>query len=97
MREPESFTQADVDRLLGLADQFLEDWAEDAVQGGNRDAAYEERAADWKAMRPVLAGSTTMFKTLKAIASLCSGSSDPIAAQCAALAGAALPKLDSSA
>jgi hypothetical protein len=34
---------ADVDRLLGLADQFLDDWAEDAVQGGKPDEDYEQR------------------------------------------------------
>ena len=34
---------ADVDRLLGLADQFLDDWAEHAVQGGDAlvDVAHD--------------------------------------------------------
>ena len=39
-----TFTTADADRLLGLADQCLEDWAENAVQAGpERDMEYEER------------------------------------------------------
>jgi hypothetical protein len=33
----DSCSTQDVDRLLGLADQFLDDWAEDAVQGGKPD------------------------------------------------------------
>jgi hypothetical protein len=36
----EVFSTTDVDRILGLADQFLEEWAEDAVQGGKRDLEY---------------------------------------------------------
>jgi hypothetical protein len=40
-----TFTTADADRLLGLADQCLEDWAEHAIQAGKRDMEYEERNA----------------------------------------------------
>jgi hypothetical protein len=41
-------SSADLDRLLGLADQFLDDWAEDAVQGGKPDEDYEQRSTEWK-------------------------------------------------
>jgi hypothetical protein len=41
-------SSADVVRLLGLADQFLDDWAEDAVQGGKPDEDYEQRSTEWK-------------------------------------------------
>jgi hypothetical protein len=48
-------SRADVNRLLGLADQFLDDWAEDAVQGGKPDEDYEERSTEWKSDPPALA------------------------------------------
>ena len=41
-------SSAEVDRLLGLADQFIDDWAEDAVQGGKPDEDYEQRSTEWK-------------------------------------------------
>jgi hypothetical protein len=72
----------DADRLLGLADQFLDDWAEDAVQGG--------KSTEWKVIRPPLVSAPTMFKGLKEIAHICEGSSDPVAIRCAALARTAL-------
>ncbi len=50
----ETFSVSDVDRVLGIADQFLEDWAEDAVQSGKRDPDYEERSEEWKVLRPLL-------------------------------------------
>ena len=39
-----SCSKQDVDRLLGLADQFLEDWAEEAVQGDKPDEDFEQRS-----------------------------------------------------
>ena len=40
---------------LGLADQFLQDWAETARRHGEPAAECEERAAEWEAIRPLLA------------------------------------------
>jgi hypothetical protein len=86
----DSCSSADVDRLLGLADQFLDDWAEDAVQGGKPDDDYEQRSTDWKVIRPLLVSAPAMFKGLKEIAHICQDSSDPVAICCAALARTAL-------
>jgi hypothetical protein len=49
------FTTADADRLLGLADRFLQDWAESARRHGEPADACEQRAAEWQAIRPILA------------------------------------------
>jgi hypothetical protein len=86
----DSCSKQDVDRLLGLADQFLDDWAEDAVQGGKPDEEYEQRSRDWKVIRPLLVSAPAMFKGAKEIAHICRGSSDPLAICCAALARTAL-------
>jgi hypothetical protein len=83
-------SSADVDRLLGLADQFLDDWAEDAVQGGKPDEDYEQRSTEWKAIRPLLLSAPAMLKGLKEIAHICQGSSDPIGIRCKAVARTAL-------
>jgi hypothetical protein len=79
----DSCSSADVDRLLGLADQFLEEWAEDAVQEGKRD--YEERSAEGSAIRPLLVSAPTLLRALKEIASLCLGSVAPTGMHCAAI------------
>ncbi len=89
----ESCSKQDVDRLLGLADQLLDDWAEDAVQGGKPDEDYEQRSTEWKMIRPLLVSAPAMFKGLKGIASLCQDSSDPVSLCCAALARTALDGL----
>jgi hypothetical protein len=86
----DSCSTRDVDRLLGLADQFLDDWAEDAVQGGKPDEDYEQRSTEWKVVRPLLISAPAMLKGFKEIAHICQGSSDSIAICCAALARAAL-------
>ena len=62
-----NFTTEDSDRLLGLADQFLENWAEDAVQAGTPDDDYENRQAEWTAIRPLLVAAPTMLAALKGI------------------------------
>jgi hypothetical protein len=59
-----AFTTADADRLLGLADQFLEDWAIDAVQSGERDHDCEARSAEWEIARPVLAAAPALLEAL---------------------------------
>ena len=89
----DSSSTQDVDRLLGLADQLLDDWAEDAVQGGKPDEGYEQRSAEWKMIRPLLVSAPAMFKGLKEIASLCQDSSDPVSLCCGALARTALDAL----
>ena len=86
----DSCSTEDVDRLLGLADQFLDDWAEDAVQGGKPDEDYEQRSTEWKVIRPLLVSAPTMLIGLKEIARFCQSSSDPVATCCAALARTAL-------
>jgi hypothetical protein len=48
-------TTADADRLLGLADQFLQDWTETVRRHGESAAGCKERAAEWEAIRPLLA------------------------------------------
>lgn len=60
------FSVADADRLLQLADQFLDDWAEDAVQSGIRDPDYEERMDEWNAIRPLLAHAPAFLAALEA-------------------------------
>ncbi len=60
------FTTEDADRLLGLADQFLEDWAVDAVKDGKPDSDYEERNAEWEAIRPLFERAPAMLAALQA-------------------------------
>ena len=48
MRKSSTFTTADADRLLGLGDQFLEDWGESARRHGECGHDCEERAARWE-------------------------------------------------
>ena len=55
MTTARTFTTADADRLLGLADQFLEDWMETVRRHGEPAAECEQRAAEWEAIRPLLA------------------------------------------
>jgi hypothetical protein len=86
----DSCSTEDVDRLLGLADQFLDDWAEDAVQGGKPDEDYEQRSMEWKVIRPLLVSAPVMLKGLKEIAHFFQNSSDPVVICCAALARTAL-------
>lgn len=93
MNTIETIANTDVDRLLGLADQFLDDWAEDAVQAGKPDRDYEERMAEWTATRPVLLAAPSFLKTLVEIANFCHGSSDPMAKRCGTLARAGLEAL----
>ena len=81
----DSCTSADVDRLLGLADQTLEEWAEDAVQGSELDLDYEQRSAEWSAIRPLLVSAPPLLGALKQIASVCRGSAAPMAVRCAAI------------
>lgn len=69
------FTTADADRLLGLADQFMEDWEENE---GQRDPECIERRREWDALRPLLMQAPALFKALEAWAF---ADADPAAAR----------------
>ena len=62
------FTTADADRLLGLADQFLEDWDEDSrLAAPNEERAeFTQRRAEWDDIRPLLMQAPALFKALEA-------------------------------
>jgi hypothetical protein len=72
MRKSRPFTTADADRLLGLADQFLEDWGESARRHGECAHDCEERAAEWEAIRPLLASAPNLLAVLDE-AEICGG------------------------
>ena len=93
MQINELMNSVDVDRLLGLADQFLDDWAEDAVQNGKRDPDYEERMAEWTALRPILLASPKFLRGLEEIIGSCDTSSAPVAKRCEAIARRAIDAL----
>ena len=58
----QDFTSADADRLLGLADQFLEDWE---TNEGRNDPECKKRRAEWDAIRPVLVNAPKLLKALE--------------------------------
>ena len=58
----QDFTVEDAGRLLGLADQFLEDWESDE---GKNDPEYQERRREWHAIRPVLANAPRLLTILQ--------------------------------
>ena len=63
------FTTEDADRLLGLADEFLEQWKEDQRQGYPDEEECEElseRIGEWDAIRPLLAAAPAMRDVLRA-------------------------------
>jgi hypothetical protein len=93
MTDISTYSTADVDRLLSLADQFLEDWAEDAVHSGTRDVEYEERSAEWAIVRPLLLAAPELLKGLKDIIALCENSPDPMARCCYSMARTSLSSL----
>lgn len=93
MTKIEEYSSADVDRLLGLADQLLDDWAEDAVQADERDPDYEERSREWAEIRPLLLAAPEMLRGLKGIVAFCEGSPDPTARCCHSLARTSLSSL----
>ena len=89
------FTTVDANRLLGLGDQFMEDWSETAIQDGNPDTDYEERAAEWKATRPLLAQAPAMLavigrliQTSDDLHSAVEGTTDQFEAEVSALSAA---------
>lgn len=66
--ERQSFTSEDADRLLGLADQFLEDWEENE---GKDDPECAERRAEWDAIRPLLTAAPVLLDACKTLAEDC--------------------------
>src|ERR1035437_8331362 len=58
----QNFTVEDAGRLLGLADQFLEDWESDE---GKNDPECKERRSEWDAIRPVLANAPRLLALLQ--------------------------------
>jgi hypothetical protein len=60
----QTFTTADTDRLLGLADQFMEDWE---ANEGKHDPECAERRAEWNAIRPLLVQAPAMLTAIRTI------------------------------
>lgn len=57
-------TEADADRLLGLADELLEGWGRDV---GDHDEEWGERRAEWDLIRPVLVQAPALLKAAEAV------------------------------
>jgi hypothetical protein len=71
----QDFTSADVDRLLGLADQFLEDWESNE---GKDEPECKERRAEWDAIRPLLVKAPQLLKALEDASALLDRISDTL-------------------
>jgi hypothetical protein len=56
------FTTQDADRILGLADSFMEDWEE---HEGKDDPDCHERRKEFDAIRPLLAAAPLLLASLK--------------------------------
>ena len=59
------FTSEDADRLLQLADQFLEDWEEDDGKDDFSKSECEARRREWDAIRPLLLAAPDMREALE--------------------------------
>jgi hypothetical protein len=61
------FTYEDVARLLGLGDQFLDDWEENEGADPSSDcyAECKARRQEWDAIRPLLLAAPGLLKTLQ--------------------------------
>lgn len=73
------FSEADADRLLGLADSFMEDW--EANEGKFDKEECAERRKEFDAIRPLFAAAPTLLQLLStAIArvEIANGEGDPI-------------------
>ncbi len=65
---PREYTCHDADRLLSLADQFLEDWEENE---GRQEADCIQRRGEWNAIRPLLVAAPKLLAALQqAVAAL---------------------------
>ncbi len=67
MAEPQPLTAADIDSILGLVDQFLEDWeASDREQpAADRDPTLPLRRAEWLRVRPLLLAAPQLAQLLQ--------------------------------
>jgi hypothetical protein len=50
---------------LQLGDDFLSEWADRAVQSGERDADYEGRIEEWRRIRPLLQTAPSILQALR--------------------------------
>lgn len=57
----QSFTDEDAGRLLGLADEFMEDWEQNE---GDGDPECQERRKEYDAIRPLLASAPSLLDAL---------------------------------
>lgn len=57
-------TSQEVDRLLGLADQFLEDWEDGVRKDFENDTDVVERRKEWAAVRPLLVAAPELLACL---------------------------------
>jgi hypothetical protein len=64
----QNFTVEDAGRLLGLADQFIDDW--EANQGKD-DPECQERRTEWDTIRPMLAAAPELLRQLEHLAGAC--------------------------
>lgn len=60
-------TVADADRILGLADQFLEDWEDDDGKDAESIANCQERREEYDAVRPLLVKAPALRDALRAL------------------------------
>jgi hypothetical protein len=56
------FTSEDADRILGLADQFLDDWE---CNEGQHHPECRKRRIEWKALRPLLVRAPRLLNALE--------------------------------
>lgn len=69
--EPIPVTRFDIDRILGIGDQFLRDWREsDRESGEPTDAALTERDSEWRVVRPLLVSSADLARQLAHVVEL---------------------------
>ena len=52
--QPVYVTTMDVDRVLGMSDQFLEDWRESVDDDTARDSELEDREQEWPFIRALI-------------------------------------------
>jgi hypothetical protein len=62
-----TFTAEDADRLLQLADQFLEDWEDDDGKDEFSAAECKQRRKEWDAIRPLLVAAPRLLAVLQLI------------------------------
>lgn len=60
-------TTQDIMRILGIGDEFLDDWETSAEEGGDEDdkAQVAERKGEWRVILPLLEHSLDLFMCLK--------------------------------